>query len=342
MKVIAGRQPLLTITTGARERVAGCLLSSLLLIGSGGCDCEPSVDQAARPRPSARTGPSTSSEPRTQSPELIAALEKHGRSKLQNGFDALPSEQCANGFKVKDLGDFGKFYIEPGTRDVIKGELLKGKVWEPHLQPLFELYVKPGSTVVDVGAHIGTHVVTLSNLVGPEGHVIAFEPQTKMFNELRCNLSLNGVTNATPLPTALGDAFGEIEMAAPVRENEGGIGLGKGGNKAELRPLDSYEFEKLSVLKIDVEGFEDFVLEGARQTILKHKPVIFIEIMGGHNWDAAPPEIRARIKNTAMLVTEMGYRVDRVGVFDYIAQVKGSPPPPRPMDDPTRPSAAPP
>ena len=38
-------------------------------------------------------------------------MEKHGRSKLKNGYDALPSEQCADGFKVKDLGDYGKFYM---------------------------------------------------------------------------------------------------------------------------------------------------------------------------------------------------------------------------------------
>lgn len=260
-------------------------------------------------------------------PELDAALDAREPDPIERGYEPAVCDEKS--YEVHEMEGYGKFYVEPGTRDAIKMQLLEGVVWEPHLQPLFETYVKPGSTVIDVGAHIGTHTVKLAELVGPEGHVIAFEPQQKMFDELRCNLALNGVKNTTALAVALGDAFGKIEMDAPNPLNEGGIGPGQGGNEAELRPLDSYALEDLSVLKIDVEGFEDHVIEGARRTIEKHKPVIFVEIQGGHNWDKAPPEIREKIASTAHKLTSMGYRVDRVGVFDYLAQVQGSPAPPQ-------------
>lgn len=259
-------------------------------------------------------------------PGLDAALAEHGKSPIEPGFEPATCDPKA--YRVHEMPGYGKFYIEPDTQDVIKKQLLEGVAWEPHLQPLFEKYVLPGSTVIDVGAHIGTHAIKLGQLVGPKGHVIAFEPQRKMFDELRCNLGLNGVENVTPLQVGLGDTFGELEMDAPNPLNEGGVGPGEGGNRAPLRPLDSYALENVSVLKIDVEGFEDHVIEGARNTIAEHKPVIFVEIQGGKNWDNAPPEVREKIAATAHRLTSMGYRVDRVGVFDYLAQVEGSPPPP--------------
>jgi FkbM family methyltransferase len=272
-------------------------------------------------------------------PELDAQLTEHGKTTIERGFE--PAECPEPTYAVHEIEAQGKFYIEPDTQDAIKKQMLSGVAWEPHLLPMLERYVKPGTTVIDVGAHIGTHVVKMAELAGPDGHVVAFEPQPKMFDELRCNLRLNEVNNATALRVALGDTFGEIEMDAPNPKNEGGIGVGTGGAKAPLVPLDSYAWENVSVIKIDVEGFEDHVIEGARRTIEEHHPVLFVEIMGGQNWDTASPEVRQQIASTAHKITSMGYRVDRVGVFDYLAQPKGAPPPAEATRSPTGRKTAP-
>jgi hypothetical protein len=108
-------------------------------------------------------------------------------------------------------------------------------------------------------------------------------------------------------------------MSPTLAGNEGGTAVGKGGDKAELRPLDSFGFRNLSFIKIDVEGFEDEVLEGARLTIARNRPVILIEIQGGHSLETAPPEIRAKIDGTRARLTGMGYKVERLKGADYLA-----------------------
>ena len=57
--------------------------------------------------------------------------------------------------------------------------------------------------------------------------------------------------------------------------------MGSGGDRAELRPLDRFGFQNVSLLKIDAEGFEDEVLAGAERLIRESRPVILIEILGG-------------------------------------------------------------
>ena len=317
------------------------------LVAGGLCllvACDPdgaNASGAEQPAPTSATTPSDppasapAQDPTKPSAELAAELAEHESIIPSTEFEPVPETDCAEGYQVQDLGEYGKFYIQPQTGDLIKRELLAGKIWEPHVHALLERYVKPGSTVVDVGSHIGTHLVSIARLVGPEGTVVGFEPQAQMFKELRCNIQLNGITNASPQRAGAGDRYGELELRKVDPTNEGGVAAGKGGDKAPLRPLDGYTFENLSVLKIDVEGFEDQVLDGARNTIATHKPVVFIEIQGGKDWDSAPPEVREKIANTANKLTAFGYRVDRIGVFDYIALPKGSPPPPRPTPENT-------
>ena len=135
-----------------------------------------------------------------------------------------------------------------------------------------------GDVVVDVGAHIGTMTLKMAKLVGPEGRVIAYEPQVKIYQELLINLDLNGVDNVCAHFAALGDSHARIAMDPPMVGNEGGTSMGKGGNLVELHTLDSHRLESVALIKIDVEGAEDGVLLGAEQTILRHRPVIVIEI----------------------------------------------------------------
>ena len=177
--------------------------------------------------------------------------------------------------------------------------------------------------VIDVGAHIGTHTIAMARLVGDEGLVFAFEPQVKIYQELLVNLDLNEITNVHTYFAALGESQSRISMIPPPVYNEGHASVGEGGNRVELKTLDSYQFTDVSVIKIDVEGAENGVLKGARQTITQNKPVILIEIMGGHDFDSATPEVKAKIQSTLDLLTELGYETTKVQEHNYVALPRG-------------------
>ena len=212
----------------------------------------------------------------------------------------------------------GHFFIDD-TEDMIKRVIVAGRQWEAHVLELCERHIEPDTVVVEVGAHIGSHTVPISRLVGPWGRVYAFEPQRKMYRELHHNLALNGVTNVVPLRFAIGAGEARIiEMNPPRPGNEGGTGVGSGGDRAELRSLDSFGFQRVSVLKIDVEGYENEVLAGASDTIRRNRPVIVIEIMGGYRYEAAPPEILDRIHDTWKKIEAFDYTVTHVKSNTYI------------------------
>jgi len=221
-------------------------------------------------------------------------------------------------YKEYRMDPIGKFYVDD-EKDYIKQFIRQNQVWEPWLVSLFPKYVNAGTTVIDAGAHIGTHTVAFARLVGAKGRVYAFEPQRKLFRELVFNLRLNGINNVVPLRYALGHTTAIAEMDPGVAGNEGSTQLGRGGDRVELRTLDSFGFRNVSLIKIDVEQFEDYLLEGAQLTIKRYRPVILIEIMGGYRYPSAPPEVKARIDGTLARLKEMGYKVSYIDSADYLA-----------------------
>jgi FkbM family methyltransferase len=226
-------------------------------------------------------------------------------------------------FPLRDYGVYRtragyRYYID-GGKDVIKSFLRKGIVWEARVRKLLRQHARRGTTVVDIGAHVGTHTIDLGRAVGKKGRVYAFEPQKKLYRELVRNVRLNGVQKTVlPLRFALGSGAKVIEMNRATAGNEGGTGVGRGGDKAELRTLDSFGLRNVSLLKIDVEGLEDSVLAGAKRTIANSRPVIAIEIQGGHDLDKASLVQQQRAWSTIALLNRLGYRVRRVDVHDYL------------------------
>jgi FkbM family methyltransferase len=98
---------------------------------------------------------------------------------------------------------------------------------------------------------------------------------------------LNGHDNITAYNIALSDEVNVLKMENLQYHSERDINIGNahldacydnGYNLVNVNTLDSFNFENVSVLKIDVQGYEPKVLDGAKETILKNKPVIFIEV----------------------------------------------------------------
>jgi FkbM family methyltransferase len=207
------------------------------------------------------------------------------------------------------------FYVDP-LPDYLKNYLRGGYRYEQHVVSEMRKYVKKGTIAVDIGSHIGTHAIVLSKLVGETGTVYAFEPQVKIFTELGINLFMNSVNNVITKRQALGNETKLVETNPPLPTNEGGVGIGYGGDKVNMTTLDSYHLNNVSYIKIDVESMEEQVLLGARETILRNRPVISLEILGGASREDA--NVQRIVKERTLQLAEMGYIVKQLWHHDYL------------------------
>src|ERR1700682_3279062 len=144
-------------------------------------------------------------------------------------------------------------------------------------------HVKPGDTVIDVGANIGTHTVAFANMVGPTGTVHAYEPQRRLFQMLSGNVALNALEWVVCHQGAVGDVMGEVHLPPlPPPDtffNYSAVSLvdsigpdNKTGDKVPLVTLDSLDLSSCAVVKIDVEGMDPAVLMGATRLIERCQP----------------------------------------------------------------------
>ena len=152
-----------------------------------------------------------------------------------------------------------------------------------------------GGTFVDVGANFGTFSLLASRLVGPSGKVIAIEPQRRLAGMLGESVELSGVTNCEIVQAAAGRGSGNATLLVP-RDDSGRAGFFQrfSGNRAhdeipvKVKPIDvilSGSTDRMGLmLKIDVEGSELDVLDGASITIEALRPAIMIEL---NPWSAA-------------------------------------------------------
>jgi FkbM family methyltransferase len=176
----------------------------------------------------------------------------------------------------------------PNEKSVL-GWLQTGKLFEPDVANLFLNVLRQGDVVIDVGANIGFLTVLASVLVGPTGHVVAFEPGADNLERLRANLGHNDCKNVTVIEKAVTNQVGEVVFYINS-DDSGGNALWDPrrypGTPKTLATamrlvvpattLDA-EWERLrlpapKVIKIDTEGAEQRVLEGARDLIARHQP----------------------------------------------------------------------
>ena len=145
--------------------------------------------------------------------------------------------------------------------------------------------VQPGMVVYDIGANIGALTIPMAQAVGNEGVVLAFEPTRIAFQLLCANIALNCIANVHALNCAIGSTNGTtrtmsamVDFDAP--NNFGGMKVSpsfEGGEPVGVRSIDSFRFGGCDVMKIDVEGDELAVLEGAQETIKRFRPILFVE-----------------------------------------------------------------
>lgn len=149
---------------------------------------------------------------------------------------------------------------------------------------LLSQLLRPGDVVVEVGANIGSHTVGLAKAVGPGGRVYAFEPQRVVFQLLCANVALNSLLWTHCVQAAVGAAPGQVSVPAVEYTRPGNFGgvpmlpAQSGGEQVPLLTLDTcMNLDRLRLLKIDVEGMEQAVIEGARDLITRHAPFLYVE-----------------------------------------------------------------
>ena len=160
----------------------------------------------------------------------------------------------------------------------------------PRVHPAVLAFLRPGSVVIDVGASLGEWTLPFARAVGPAGRVIAIEPAPRGAAALASTLAANALHQAEIVRCAIGDHDGTVEFAVPVvtsaRTDTGTARIGPActGHDAlqvSLRSLDSlaaeHDLARIDLIKIDVEGHERQVLDGAAAVLSRNRPVLVIE-----------------------------------------------------------------
>lgn len=169
--------------------------------------------------------------------------------------------------------------------------------------------LKPGESVVDVGAYAGDTTYFFSRAVGAEGRVLAIEPDPESFAALQRNLAEHQLANVTAASTAVWDKQGEMAFSAGGTTISG-ITLQPEPWETIVRVptqtleaiLDEYGFQHVDFLKMDIEGAEFTVLPQAMEVLRRLRPRMILEIHG----QKEGPDTLAR---GLALLSEIGFHV---------------------------------
>lgn len=145
--------------------------------------------------------------------------------------------------------------------------------------------IKEDFVCFDVGANIGETTFNFSRLA-PRGMIYSFEPVPFLFERLKTNFNLNHFHNISLQKLAVSDKKEELFFEIPDNKNSAGISLNKEkSSKSDVvysitidEFVRQHNIPTVDFIKIDVEGFENFVINGGVSTLIKFHPILFIEI----------------------------------------------------------------
>jgi len=168
-----------------------------------------------------------------------------------------------------------------------------GNIYERQTKAALRRLVAPGALVLDIGANIGAHTLHLSQLVGASGRVVAFEPTDFAFRKLCRNLKLNPslasrveahhcfltASDGDRIPHAI---YSSWPLAVEAGLHAKHLGREMQTDSAQARSLDSILSEradrKVQLVKLDVDGFECDVLQGATRLLRDTRPIFVMEL----------------------------------------------------------------
>jgi FkbM family methyltransferase len=146
---------------------------------------------------------------------------------------------------------------------------------------VFDQILAAGNVIIEVGANIGAQTLFFAKKVGPEGCVLAFEPQRLVYQTLCGNMAVNSIPNVHCWNAAVGSRPGEIVV--PHVDHERSVDLGavevggtSMGDRVPVIVLDKMNLPRCNLLRIASPGMEVAVLEGAASLLTRMKPIVYI------------------------------------------------------------------
>jgi len=217
---------------------------------------------------------------------LNSAEFRLGEYRIDNEPPILPE---AVKYFLTELADGLRFWVNLRDEHVSRG-IIAG-MWEPTETAFVSRQVKTGMSVIDIGANLGWFTVHMSRQVGPSGRVTAFEPRCDIHHYLAQTVSENRLDNVVLHNCALGARTGDGNIYwAKSDLNPGGTQLVPHAldpdvlpadhtfQPVSMRVLDQVVLGRVDFIKIDVEGAERLVFEGAGRILSTQRPVIMSEL----------------------------------------------------------------
>ena len=182
-------------------------------------------------------------------------------------------------------------------------QILEGSSFDPQeidvalsLLMLRRQYFGDGVVALDCGANIGVHTVEWAKRMSGWGRVVAIEAQERLFYALAGNIAVNNCFNARAMHAAVAAKLGTMRMPTPDYLNPGSFGslelrqsertefIGQAVDYSDTAAvtigtvtIDSLEFPRVDLIKIDVEGMEIEAIEGAAASLARCRPVLIVE-----------------------------------------------------------------
>jgi FkbM family methyltransferase len=154
-----------------------------------------------------------------------------------------------------------------------------GKIWEKKLYDRYKKICNKSNTALDIGGYIGSHALPMAHYAK---NVYCFEPTPYLYNTIKSNIKLNKIENVILLAMAAFNKDDQVNIDARLN---GTSRIHYNKIKGELTEVPCHKIDTLlpdvndcNFIKIDVEGAEFDVLEGAHNFIKRNKPIIFIEV----------------------------------------------------------------
>jgi len=179
----------------------------------------------------------------------------------------------------------GRWWLPAAPGDAVASTIKSGRIFDAAIVNEAKRHIRPGTVVLDVGANFGQMTVLFAKLVGPNGHVHAFEAEPFVARILQKNLEANGVNEFVTIHLgAVWHSSGlELVFPEPDLKKYGSFGScgiapkATGGRLVRSLTIDELNIKgPISFMKVDVQGSDLFALRGARATILQERmPIVF-------------------------------------------------------------------
>jgi len=222
--------------------------------------------------------------------------------------------------------DYGSIDYYTNDQEMVKQILPNLFFEQEYVEEWLIPYIQNSTVALDFGAHCGSHTLMYKK-IKPDLLVYAFEPQSMMHKLLCENVIMNQLANVWCFNKAVGNISGEVEMNECVPDghnptdkigygtkdlyNLAGLEVGSGGEVVEMVRIDDYDFPKIDFMKIDVEGYEPLVIEGAIKTIKRDRPII--------SYESNSKRAEGVTKSSHTILTNMGYACRNVWGDNWLA-----------------------